>query len=229
MSPRRAAGRALVLFLVVSWWPGAASAQAPLLDPALMPRARAEGTVRAIVELGGLNVVPEGSLRDEVSVSAQRRSIGAVQDVVGQALRGMRHRLVRRFETVPLVAIEASPDALRVLESMRGVVLRVYKDAIEAPALAQSGPLVGAPGAWDVGRDGSGTVIAVVDSGVDGNHPFLAGKVIEEACFSSNEPGRSVTVCPNGQETQLGAGAGGPCSIPACDHGTHVAGIAAGA
>jgi subtilisin family serine protease len=58
---------------------------------------------------------------------------------------------------------------------------------------------------------------------VDKTHPFLAGKVVEEACYSSEGD------CPNGQTSQTGPGAGVPCTFASsCSHGTHVAGIAAG-
>ena len=217
----------LALFLVASWLPIEASAQA-LVDPALMQRAQAEGTVRVIVELGNLGVVLEGFLPDDVAVSAQRQNIAAAQAAVLQALRGLRHRVARRFQIVPLIAIEASPDALRMLEALRGIVVRVEEDTLNAPSLAQSGPLVGAPAAWSSGFDGTGTVIAVLDTGVDRNHPFLAGKVVAEACFSSTGVG-FVTACPNGLDQQIGLGSAVPCSIAGdCSHGTHVAGIAAG-
>jgi hypothetical protein len=77
---------------------------------------------------------------------------------------------------------------------------------------------------WERGYTGDGQTIAVLDTGVDGTHPFLAGKVVEEACYSGNEN------CPNGQTTRTGAGAGVPCMYApnGCGHGTHVAGIAAG-
>ena len=203
---------------------------AHLVDPALMQRAHAEGAVRVIVELGGLNVMPEGFLRDDVAVSAQRQSIGAAQSGVRHALRGIVHRVGRQFQTVPLMTIDASPDVLRMLESMRGLVVAVHEDTVSAATLAQSGPLVGAPAMRDIGFDGSGTVIAILDTGVDRNHSFLAGKVVEEACFSSTVAGTSITACPNGGEEQGGPGSAMPCSVPGdCEHGTHVAGIAGGA
>jgi hypothetical protein len=65
---------------------------------------------------------------------------------------------------------------------------------------------------------------------VDSTHPFLLGKVVEEACYSSTLTGHSKTFCPNGAEEQTGPGSGVPCPLDAqgCFHGTHVAGIAAG-
>src|SRR5204863_97317 len=68
----------------------------------------------------------------------------------------------------------------------------------------------------------------VLDTGVDAAHPFLDGKVVAEACFSTSAAGTTESFCPNGQDEQIGAGAGAPCPLPDCLHGTHVAGIAAG-
>jgi subtilisin family serine protease len=74
------------------------------------------------------------------------------------------------------------------------------------------------------GFDGTGWTVAVLDTGVDKTHPFLNGKVVDEAYYSSNGS------CPNGSMEQIGAGASVPCTYAAggCQHGTHVAGIAAG-
>jgi hypothetical protein len=56
-----------------------------------------------------------------VAVATQRGDIATAQNVVSHALRGTTHSIVRRFETVPLMAVVASPDALRTLEAMRGL------------------------------------------------------------------------------------------------------------
>ena len=67
-----------------------------------------------------------------------------------------------------------------------------------------------------------------MDTGVDKLHPFLADKVVEEACFSAPEyPSFSRSLCPGGTATETGPGTGAPCVSGAqgCYHGTHVAGI----
>lgn len=74
--------------------------------------------------------------------------------------------------------------------------------------------------AWQQGYQGAREAVAVLDTGVQSSHPFLGGRVIDQACFVSSGG------CPNGQVEQFGAGAGEPCP-GACTHGTHVAGISA--
>lgn len=56
---------------------------------------------------------------------------------------------------------------------------------LKRPKLPQSLPLIGAGQAWAKGFTGSGFTIAILDAGVDSNHPFIAGKVDAEACFST--------------------------------------------
>ena len=96
-------------------------------------------------------------------------------------------------------------------------------------------------GAWASGFKGAGTTIAVLDTGVQTDHPFLmngtAQKTVGEACFASAF-GYSTT-CPGGAPMSVNeaskVGAGAPCPVDIitqgqkeCIHGTHVAGIALG-
>jgi subtilisin family serine protease len=79
---------------------------------------------------------------------------------------------------------------------------------------------------------GAGQTVAIVDTGVDTSHPFLGGRVVSEGCFSSDNHflwwGNEDSLCPNGDNETTVTGSGRPCPISGCDHGTHVAGIAAG-
>jgi subtilisin family serine protease len=215
-------GAAVQTSVVVCLLLGAAflSAQAP-------PQP-AGGRARVLVQLRMPGAyVPEGRMPNAAAVAAQRRAIDAAAARLLAGLNPADHRLVRRYQTVPVIALEADPAALAALNRSPDVV-RVFDDEILRPVLAQSVPLVQGDQAWAAGYDGAGTTIAVLDTGVDAHHPFLAGKVIDEACFSSTVPGTSQSACPDGSDLQLGPGAAAPCSLADCVHGTHVAGIAAG-
>ncbi|MDJ0939477.1 MAG: S8 family serine peptidase, partial [Woeseiaceae bacterium] len=148
---------------------------------------------------------------------------------VREQLRGTGYRVRREFASVPYMAIEVDAAGLARLEAMGAEVEGVYPDVLMKPQLGSSVVQIDGDIAQAAGFDGTGSVVVVVDTGVESQHPFLSGKVVAEACFAANETGIG-GACPNGQATQLTAGAGEPCPFAAlaCRHGTHVAGIAAG-
>ena len=106
-------------------------------------------------------------------------------------------------------------------------VAAITPDRELRPALADSNLQIHADTAWASGLTGAGQTIVVVDTGVDGDHPMLSGHVVDEACFTQATTGGS-GACPNGFSEQVGGGAAAPCAGVGCDHGTHVASIAAG-
>lgn len=220
-----ALGLMSVLLLTLSFVSFGQAAQKAVIPQELVEKALTQGTVRVIVRLG-VGFVPEGLLVAPVAVVDQRQDIAMVQNNIIAALVGMSQQVVHKYETVPFLALEVDLDALGVLEALasRGLVVKIEEDKLVAPTLAESTPLVEANQAWLTGSDGTGRVIAILDTGVDKNHPFLSGKVIEEACYSSNGS------CPNGLTSQIGSGSGVPCTFAplGCRHGSHVAGIAAG-
>lgn len=177
--------------------------------------------MRVLVELE-MGVAPEPTLPGRVSVLEQRSRI--FQEQAGLAL-DLSHedlRVTHLFKTVPFVAVEIAANALQALAA-NPRVRSIAADELVSPSLATSPGLIGADMAWETGLTGSGWSVAILDTGVDSTHPHLAGRVVEEACFSNGEN------CPNGTAVQIGPGAGAPCDYAgACEHGTHVAGIAAG-
>jgi subtilase family protein len=213
------------------WVPAAAAADGrggDVVAAAVRSRIQREGRARVLVELRTpTGVRPESEL-PLAGIVLQRNDIAVIGHQVLARLAGRIFSALHKYETVPLLALEVGADALAELEASTFWVARVLEDEVHAPGLSQSGPLVGADQAWARGFDGSGWVVAILDTGVDAAHPFVAGRVAEQACFSSSVTGRSTTVCPNGQSSQIGSNSARPCSLSACWHGTHVAGIAAG-
>jgi hypothetical protein len=182
------------------------STTAPAIDSGVDAALAASGTARVIVTY---RRVPKG-------LSA----LGGVKRVLDGG------RVVARIVGAADVgAMRGDPDvAAVVIDQLRDV--EEYPDAgwEHQPNHLQS-VAVGSPG------DGSGQVVAVLDTGVLAGHVYFTNngttptRVLPGACFATSDTGGGD--CPNGQTTQFGAGAGQPCAA-SCDHGTHVAGIVAG-
>jgi subtilisin family serine protease len=191
-----------------------------------------QAPVRVIVEFS-IDAVTGRAHRPEPTLSAteataQRQAIQQVGNALIARLGGASYGAVTSFTTLPLLAFDAGPEALRRL-AKDPQVLRIQEDSVSAPDLATSVPLIGADEVWADGFTGAGVVVAVLDTGVDADHPFLAGKVVSEACYSTNAS-NATSVCPGGVSESTAIGSGRNCAggITGCDHGTHVAGIAAG-
>ncbi len=231
---RQAWGRlwtlACVLLAAVSW-PDAAGAQSPrgvarpaaaavvgtpdaLTVSAWRARAMTDGSVRLIVGLR----TPSGP------PGARRAALAAARGRVIDRLAG-RAAGRRTYSHLPLIAVSVGAEGLDALLADPDVDV-LEEDGLRTRTLATSVPLVQADVQHTAGYTGAGQAVAILDDGVDRTHPALGGRVVAEACFSGGGL-TSRSLCPAGVLTATGTGAATPC--PTCTHGTHVAGIAAGA
>ncbi len=211
----------------------------PSLDPQLDRQTRLDalmqkadvGTVRLLVTLDAA-FQPEGNI-PATSARSQRNAISATANRVLNGIANLNYKLIATYETIPVIALEADKATLIQLANLPEVKY-VQEDVPERTSDVSSGNLVGLPAAIAAGWTGAGWTVAILDTGVQKTHPFLSGKVVAEACFSTSSGSTSTTVCPNGGSTSgstpgmSGSGAGVNCTVSGCEHGTHVAGIAAG-
>lgn len=73
--------------------------------------------------------------------------------------------------------------------------------------------VIGAPVAWSRGWTGEGSVLSILDTGIDLDHSEFAGRILDTGCFTATCDAGIETVQDNNRYS----------------HGTHVAGIAAAA
>jgi uncharacterized repeat protein (TIGR01451 family) len=160
----------------------------------------------------------------------------ALQSSVSAGQRALLTRLapysvtnVKEFPYVPQMALTVSSiEALQALYADPSVIT-VHEDTAVPPALFQSVSKIRATEAHALLFKGQGQSIAILDTGVDKSHQKLAGKVVSEACYSTNNSAQqSSSLCPGGVPSSIAVGSGVNCpaGVTQCDHGTHVAGIA---
>ena len=201
--------RVLVVAVVVAGLvPGAVAQAAPIDDPP----------------------PSEAAAPDRVRVVVQMRSIAAADRVV--TLAGPGSVEVRRMRQLPYIVLEVPPQAIAGLENSP-LVEQVDVDVADPPTLASSVPVINGDDMQLLGHTGAGATVAILDTGVDADHPFFGSRIISQYCSSSATGPNQVSLCPNGLGTDTNANVDGlpAClngGVQLCSHGTHVAGIAAG-
>lgn len=139
---RALASRGLLLPVIALAWChlheiGSVSAKGSptvVVDPEVR-RLIAKGVARVLVEL---RVTPDAQPAGEPPTTGAAAAAGAAitlrQRAVLSRLPSAHFSLVRQFETVPFLALEIDADALRALEDMGALVVRVVPDRPLAPA-----------------------------------------------------------------------------------------------
>lgn len=119
-------------------------------------------------------------------------------------------------------AFEAEIDASEIEVLRRDPRVRAVSiDEGGQGAMLESLPLVGMDLVRAQGLDGNGITVAVLDTGIDTDHPDFAGRIVAQQCYC--DKGDGTGCCPGGDTARSGAGA----AEDDHGHGTHVTGIIA--
>ena len=191
--------------------PGPAAAAARLeerLARALQAGPPPEGIAIGIA-LQGDDLPPAGAGR--------RAGIAARQQRALDALPAGSFRIKHRYQSLSGFAGWAQPAAIEALLAHPEVGF-VYLDGTVRAALAQGAPLVGASAVHSQGYTGAGVRVAVLDTGIDTDHPDLADDLAAQQCFCDDDPSPNRGCCPDGKATSTSA-------EDDEGHGTSVAGI----
>ena len=198
----------------------------------LKARVQAEEKIRVIVGVAAA-FAPEGAL-GPAAAQAQRNDIGRAQSAVERRLPRNDTLRPHRFETLPFAVMEVDVEQLEALGDMEEVT-HIEEDQARELLLDTSVPFIRADLNWASGATGTGWAVAVLDDGIQNNHPFLSGRIVSEACYSTHNPGQGLySLCPSYATSSVAAGSASNCQMPgssflwACTHGTHVAGISSG-
>jgi len=203
-----------------------------LLFSLLTPIAGAAGDVT--ISDAHAELIARAANEGPLPVIVTLTSLSAQRDVT-RAIEGMDATVRVRYELFPILAITAGPDALATLARLADVLV-MNEDIARPPSLASTMPVINGDDVQTLGWDGSGQTVAILDTGIDVDHPFFGPRIVSQACYSNAAGGGSgTTLCPNGMNSDTGTNSAdaetanclnGADNI--CDHGSHVAGIAAG-
>lgn len=148
---------------------GGAAADSSRVPEAVARDVAAGLTTRVIVVLDRDRLDTHGAVADQLTswVATDRvvKFAGAKQDLFAAAPAGLE--VTQDFDQLPMASATLhTQDALDHLVA-DARVLRVVPDVLNTMSLAQSLPLINQPAAALDGKDGTGTAIAVLDTGAD--------------------------------------------------------------
>ncbi|MFE9607461.1 S8 family serine peptidase [Streptomyces sp. NPDC006012] len=170
--------------------------------------AGATGAVRTRTGDGDISVVPDEA-EPYLRAGALDRRLFDVSELIRQGFTDSRTDalpLIVTFDEGARLATPHGAERTRNLPSLRGAAVRadrgrtfwraftaqggidkVWLDGRVTADLAESNAQIGTSAAWDTGLTGKGVTVAVLDTGVDPDHPDLKDRVTTSKSFVEGE------------------------------------------
>jgi len=124
-------------------------------------------------------------------------------------------KIIHKLDNIPWITSRINLKAFEKLKVHSNVAL-IAEDTKVKPHLEESGPIINSDVVHLAGYTGIGVTVAVIDSGIDTDHPDLQNDLVWEECFSFGGG------CPvTGGTRASGSGS----AEDGFGHGTHVSGI----
>jgi subtilisin family serine protease len=208
--PERAPKAVLAMILAavllgLSLLPAVAQEDSPKTDNDVIQALGSDGEVRVIVSF----LPAPGEMQaqsSEASIAGARSEV--LEDVPDEDIA-----VYRTYSHIPAFAAEVDADGIAALQADPRVAYIQLDEPVFAH-LTQSVTALGANIVHDTyGLTGSGVRVAVLDTGIDTDHPDLVGDIVAQHCFNSTG-----TRCPNGLFEDVSAEDGN-------GHGTNVSGV----
>jgi subtilisin family serine protease len=152
-------------------------------------------------------------IRHESGVSAAAAKVASREAIAGTSAKAVvelpalrasaihqpKNRLPRLWRN--LTGGDAAP------QDLQAGVAKVWLDGVRKPSLDRSVPQIGADKAWAAGQDGTGALVAVLDTGIDATHPDLAKEVVGAKNFTTDPDGDQIGHGTHVASTIAGSGA----------------------
>lgn len=124
------------------------------------------------------------SARTKVSASQD----GAEKVLDLESIQGAALRAERSDDFWTSITATSRKRAAAGAPTLGGGITKIWLDGKSRGALAESTAQIGAPQVWADGNIGAGVDVAVLDSGIDPDHPDLAGRIVATRNFVPEYP-----------------------------------------
>lgn len=147
--------------------------------------------------------------------ATRRAAVTQLQNNLVATLPGFE--LIYRYTYIPALAGTITTAHLGALDSKPYVKRVEYNFPVQA-SLAEARQLIDANSVYNLGYTGASVRVAILDTGIDTDHPDLQGAIVAQRCYNStpppfNCPPADTATSPNAEDEH--------------GHGTNVAGIIA--